>query len=168
MKFCVSDCFSPCFGGRIFLFEREEAETKFNHSFRHWRASPRLDFPIIAMALPGAGGISLKVVCNVSGVVQEKTFRFSPDLAVWEASKEISEKLNVGGADHALFQAASGSRKGRWLKPNITLKAAELLSGVRTPHTRTHTHFLRALLAPTASSCRTLTWNALIRMAPSF
>ena len=89
------------------------------------------------MALPGAGGISLKVVATVNGTVQEKTMRFNADMAIWEVCKEVSEKLTIGGADHGLFQAASGTRKGRWFKPNITLKGAELLSGVRT-HTLTH------------------------------
>ena len=88
------------------------------------------------MALPGAGGISLKVVVTVNGTVQEKTMRFNADMAIWEVCKEVSEKLTIGGADHGLFQAGSGTRKSRWLKPNITLKAAELLSGVRT-HTDT-------------------------------
>lgn len=63
--------------------------------------------------------------------------RFNSDMAIWEVCKEVSEKLSTGGADHGLFQAGSGTRKGRWFKPNITLKGAELLSGVRT-HTYTH------------------------------
>ena len=84
------------------------------------------------MALPGAGGVSLKVVASVNGAIQEKTMRFNADMAIWEVCKEVSEKLSIGGADHGLFQAGSGSRKGRWFKPNVTLKGAELLSGVRT------------------------------------
>lgn len=90
------------------------------------------------MALPGAGGISLKVVVAVNGTVQEKTMRFNADMAIWEVCKEVSEKLNIGGADHGLFQQGSGSRKGRWFKPNMTLKGAELLSGSVVEYKKKH------------------------------
>lgn len=95
------------------------------------------------MALPGAGGITLKVGVTINGTAQEKTMRFNADMAIWEVCKEVAEKLNIGGADHGLFQAASGTRKGRWFKPNVTLKGAELLSGVRH---HILTHFYRVLL----------------------
>lgn len=59
-------------------------------------------------------------------------------MAIWEVCKEISEKVNIGGADHGLFQAASNTRKGRWFKPNMTLKGAELLSGSVVEYKKKH------------------------------
>lgn len=77
-----------------------------------------------------AGTLSIKITSNINGSIQEKTMRFSADTAVWEACKEISEKMNGGGADHGLFQAGSQSRKPRWLKSNVTFKGLDILSGV--------------------------------------
>lgn len=67
---------------------------------------------------------------NVNNSTQEKTMRFPPDIAVWEACKEISEKFNAGGDDHGLFQQGNQIRKARWLKNDFTLKGLELMSGV--------------------------------------
>lgn len=57
--------------------------------------------------------------------------KFSPEMAVWEVCKEIVEKVKEGGQDHGLFQPPANQKKGRWLKPNFTLKYYDIQAGVR-------------------------------------
>lgn len=63
---------------------------------------------------------------------QQKIMRFPQDILVAEAIKDIAEKTNAGGADHGLFQPEEGGKPARWLKENRSLKAHELVSGVRS------------------------------------
>jgi hypothetical protein len=63
---------------------------------------------------------------------QDKSMKFANDSPIWEILKEIQEKQGgEGGQDHGLFQPPSPGKKGRWLKPNHTLKYYDVQSGVR-------------------------------------
>lgn len=72
--------------------------------------------------------INIKVIIKN----QTKTFRFSNEMYIGEAIKEILLKLNDTGSalDHGLFQPASGELKARWLKNNRTFKYYGIASGV--------------------------------------
>lgn len=65
--------------------------------------------------------------------------KFSNDQPIWEILKEIQEKQGgEGGQDHGLFQPPANGKKGRWLKPNHTLKFYDVQSGVRDTFLRDH------------------------------
>lgn len=71
---------------------------------------------------------------NVKVIIknQTKTFRFSNELYIGEAIKEILVKLNETSSalDHGLFQPATDEIKARWLKNNRTFKYYGIASGV--------------------------------------
>lgn len=62
---------------------------------------------------------------------QTKAFRFSSELLVAEALKEIKERFAEDtGLSFALFQPPTKSKKARWLKSNRTFKFYGITNGV--------------------------------------
>lgn len=71
------------------------------------------------------------VEIKVSYDNQTKTFRFSSELLVEEALKEIKERFfDESGLSFGLFQPATKTKKARWLKNNRTLKFYGITNGV--------------------------------------
>lgn len=71
--------------------------------------------------------INVKIIYETS----TKMFRFSVDMLIEEALKEIKSRFSEDtGIEHRLFQSASKNKKSRWLKNNRTFKFYGIGNGV--------------------------------------
>lgn len=82
--------------------------------------------------------LSLRVLIGDSGVA--KTMRFTGNMSISEAIKEIREKLETGGQDHGLFQAYNPKvgRPSRWLRGDRTLNFYDIKSGEEIIYKKRH------------------------------
>ena len=81
--------------------------------------------------------ITLKIEFpHLNGAV--KMMRFSTDIPIQQIVKEIKEKLDFSGIDHALYVPPIEGRTkvGQWLKENHTLMFYNLSGDVRTLYAR--------------------------------
>ncbi len=72
--------------------------------------------------------LSLKVVLMTG---QTKTMRFTGNMSISEACKDIREKTEEGGPDHSLFRPPNAikARKGQWLRGDRTFNFYDVISG---------------------------------------
>jgi hypothetical protein len=68
-------------------------------------------------------------------------------MSVYEASKQIAEKANMGGPDHGLFYPVPDPERpgtlGKWLKKDKTLDFYDIKTGVCTSRFHFHSYFSR-------------------------
>jgi hypothetical protein len=69
-----------------------------------------------------------------------KTMRFTGNMSISEACKDIREKTEDGGADHALFRPPNDlkHRKGAWLLGNRTFNFYDVISGEELHYRKRH------------------------------
>jgi hypothetical protein len=76
--------------------------------------------------------MSLNLKVNLPEKNLVKVMRFSPDMSVFEALKEIKDKTDIGGADHGIFMPAGATVPGgKWLAEKRLLSFYELANMVR-------------------------------------
>ena len=69
-----------------------------------------------------------------------KTMRFTGNMSISEACKDIREKLEQGGPDHSLFRPPNAlkHRKGQWMRGDKTFNFYDVISGEELHYRKRH------------------------------
>jgi talin len=74
--------------------------------------------------------------------------RFTGNMSISEACKDIREKTEEGGADHSLFRPPNElkARKGMWMRADRTFNFYDVLSGEELHYRKRHRQMKVALM----------------------
>lgn len=97
--------------------------------------------------------LSLKVFIQLNGTT--KVLRFSSELAVIDAKRDIMEKCHLPDRldDHGLYLAPTGGKKGMWMNPKSPLRAYGLISGSTVEFKKMHRPLKVILVDGSTQTC---------------